>query len=355
MADRLLLPPRPSMALVASLAVAITLTTLAAPADPANVFPEGSLEDLNGGAAKGWTLQPGAELKAEGGNHYLQFTSPDAKQSAWALATLRLDPEWAALRVTARLKATGLKLGPEAWHKANCILNFRTADGKDAGYPTGPTLSADSDWVTQTVTVDIPKHAVALHLQPGLWASGGVMCLDDVSIVPVEKTGLFPGPIVRLDPKKGFVEGQFETLAADGAQPQGWGEWPAVAQLLAQDGTHWVRITNHNPKATPAIRANLRLPQACGTLHLSVRLKATGLKCGPEPWQNARVVISPRTGDGAPLPSLPGPTLTQDSDWQTLETTVSPTPETRYLVLWIGLWQATGVFEFDEVQVRATE
>lgn len=105
----------------------------------------------------------------------------------------------------------------------------------------------------------------------------------------------------------------------------------------------------------PAIRANLRLPQACGKLRLSVCLKATGLKCGPEPWQNVRIVVSPCNADGQPLPSLPGPGLTQDSDWQTLETTLTPSPETRYLVLWIGLWQATGVLEIDDVQVRVAE
>ena len=121
-----------------------------------------SNEQLEGNAAKGWKLLPGAELKAEGANHYMQFTNTDPKQSAWALATLKLDPDWGALRVSARIKVTTLKVGPEGWHNARCILNFRTADNKDAGYPQGPLLTADSDWVTQTVTVDIPKNATAL-------------------------------------------------------------------------------------------------------------------------------------------------------------------------------------------------
>jgi hypothetical protein len=355
MGNRLRLPRRPLIAFVASLAAVLPMAGLAAPAELANIFPEGSFEQLNGGAAKGWTLQPGAELKAEGSNHYLQFSSADGKESAWALGTLKLNPEWEALRVTVRLKATHLKPGPEAWHCAHCILNFRTADGKDAGFAEAPKLTRDSDWVTQTVTAEIPKNAVVLHLQPGLWASAGVMCLDDVVITPVEKPGPFATSVVRVRPDTGFAEGQFETLSADGKQPQGWGEWPAGAELAEQGGNHWVRLTNRNPKAMPAIRANLRLPQACGELRLTARLKTTGLKCGPDVWQNARVVISPCTADGQPLPSLPGPALTQDSDWQTLETTLTPSPETCYLVLWIGLWQATGVLEIDDVQMRAAE
>jgi hypothetical protein len=327
----------------------------AAGAEPANIFPQGSFELLEGGAPKGWTLLPGAELKAEGDNHYLQFTGVEGKDSAWALATLPLDPEWSTLKVSARLKVTNLKCGPEGWHKANCILNFRTAEGKDAGYPGGPSLSADSDWGTQTVTVDIPKNAASLHLQPGLWASAGVMCLDDVTITPVERPGLFSGPIVRLDRETGFREGTFEMLSADGAQAQGWSEWPLVAQLAEHDGNHWLRISNSNTKAMPAIRANVRLPSGCQSVRVSARLKASGLRCGREPWQNARVVISPCRADGQPLGSLPGPALTQDSDWQTVETTLALAAETRYLLLWVGLWQATGVLEVDDVQVWVVE
>jgi hypothetical protein len=355
MENGLHLPTRLRLALATGLAAAYQMLAPAAAAEPANVFPEGSCELIENGAARGWTLQPGAELRAEGANHYLQFSSADGKESAWALGVLKLNPDWEALRVTVRLKATGLKPGPDAWHCAHCILNFRTADGKDAGFADSPRLTRDSDWVTQTVTAEIPKNAVALHLQPGLWVSSGVMGLDDVVIVPVDKPGPFVVPALPLRPDGGFVEGTFEVLSADGNQAQGWSEWPAVAELVAADGNHWVRLGNRNPNATPAIRANLRLPPTCRTLRLSVRLKASGLKCGPEPWQNARVVLSPCTADGEPLPSLPGPALTQDSDWQTLTTTLTPSPQTRYLVLWVGLWQATGVLEIDDVRVQALE
>jgi hypothetical protein len=355
MTERLRLPEFSIVVLVAGLAAVLQMAGPAAAAEPANLFPEGSCEFIENGAAKGWTLQPGAELKAEGANHYLQFSSADGKESAWALGTLKLKPEWEALQVTARLKATDLKPGPEAWHCAHCILNFRTADGKDAGFAESPKLRRDSDWVTQTVTVEIPKGAAALHLQPGLWAARGVMCLDDVVITPVEKPGPFAGPVVRLSKDTGFAEGQFETLTADGSQAQGWSEWPTVAMLVGEGGNHWARITNRNPTAMPTLRANLRLPPACKSLRLSVRLQARDLRCGPEPWQQARVVISPCTADGQPLPSLPGPALAQDSAWQTLETTLAVTPETRYLVLWVGLWQATGSLDVDDVQVTVIE
>ncbi len=355
MTERLRLPEFPIVILAACLAAGLQWSGLAAAAESANLFPAGSCELIENGAARGWTLQPGAELKAEGANHFLQFSSTDGKESAWALGTLKLDPEWEALQVTVRLRATDLKPGPEAWHCAHCILNFRTADGKDAGFAESPKLTRDSDWVTQTVTVEIPKKAVALHLQPGLWAASGVMGLDDVVIIPVVKPGPFAAAAVPLSKDTGFVAGQFEALTADGIQAVGWSEWPAGARVLATTGNHWAQITNRNPKAMAAIRANLRLPPACKSLRLSVRLQATNLRCGPESWQNARVVISPCDVDGQPLPSLPGPALTQDADWQTLEATLAVTPETRYLVLWVGLWQATGTLGIDDVQVTVIE
>jgi hypothetical protein len=340
---------------LAGICAALVAVRTAPAADPVNVLPHGNFETLDGATPKGWKIMGTAELKTDGANHYLQFTNTDHKTSAWALATLQLDPEWGALRVSARIKATDLKNGPEGWHNARCILNFRTADGKDAGYPQGPLLTADSDWVTQTVTVDIPTNATALHLQPGLWAATGVMGLDDLIITPVEKPSLFPGPIVRLDKDAGFPDGTFETLAADGMLPRGWGEWPVVAQLVNQDNNRWVKITGQNPKAMPTIRTNIRLPPGCKSLRISARMKTTGLKCGTEPWQNARIVVSPCDANARPLPSLAGPALANDSDWTTLETVVSPLPETRYLVLWAGLWQATGVLEIDDVQVTLVE
>ena len=185
-------------------------------AEPPNVLPEGSFELLDNGVAKGWELMPGAELKTDGTNHFLQFTNTDHKASAWARAVLKLDPGWSALRISARLKATKLEVGPDGWNNARCILNFRTADGKDAGMPPPPLLTADADWGTQTVTVDIPKNAATLHLQPGLWAATGVMCLDDVTIIPVEKTVLSPEPMARASQESSSAKG-----AVDSVLPRG--------------------------------------------------------------------------------------------------------------------------------------
>ena len=321
--------------------------------EPANVFPQGNFETLEGGRAKGWTLQPGAELKTEGANHYLQFTSTTGG-SAWALGTLKLDPEWSALRVSARMKVAGLKLGSAGWHNARCILSFRTAGGKDAGFPEPPKLTSDSDWVTQTVTVEIPENAASLHLQPGLWGCQGVMGLDDVVITPVEKPAPFDFRVVGLHKERGLVEGAFETLSTDGKQPQGW-EWHLWARLSSARGNHWAKITNENPLAMPAIRTVIRVSPSVRKVLITARMKASGLKCGPEPWQNARVVVSPCAADGQPLPSLAGPALSKSSDWASVESVAALDPATRYLVLWAGLWQATGVLEIDDIQVTPTE
>ena len=54
-----------SIALAACLTASLHVTGMAAPPEPVNVFPEGSFEQLEGNAAKGWKLLPGAELHAE--------------------------------------------------------------------------------------------------------------------------------------------------------------------------------------------------------------------------------------------------------------------------------------------------
>ncbi len=316
-----------------------------------NVFPAGSFELLDGGQPRGWNLLPGSAVRTDGANHYLEFTNADPKNSAWAMATLKLDPEWGSLRVSARLRVANLKLGSAGWHNARLILNFRTADGKDAGFPEGPQLRADSDWVTQTVTVDVPATAATLALQPGLWGCTGVMGLDDIVVTPVVKPSPFAGPLLRLDPQRGLVEGSFETLTDDGRQPVGW-EWSPAARLMGGAGNHWVRLTNRNPLAAPAIRANLWVRPGTRALTIKVRLKTAGLKCGADPCGHARLVVSSRTIDDEPLASVIGPGVTTDTaDWADLSTIVAVPPTARYLVLWIGLWQATGQLDIDDVRV----
>jgi hypothetical protein len=55
--------------------------------------------------------------------------------------------------------------------------------GKMVGtYPAIPDLTANSDWVTKEVALQVPTDATQLQLQPGLWGSKGLFEIDDLVV-----------------------------------------------------------------------------------------------------------------------------------------------------------------------------
>jgi beta-galactosidase len=73
--------------------------------------------------------------------------------------------------------------------------------GKMVGtYPAIPDLTANSDWVTKEVTLQVPTDATQLQLQPGLWGSKGVFEIDNLAVrVASTTTAPVPAPSVAAD------------------------------------------------------------------------------------------------------------------------------------------------------------
>ena len=95
-------------------------------------------------------------------------------------AYVRVAPEIESLTISARLKATNLKVGTEGWHDARVAMSF---EGTSSGYPAQvPELAADSDWVTKAVELKVPKGATRLNIQPAMFHCTGVFELADLTV-----------------------------------------------------------------------------------------------------------------------------------------------------------------------------
>jgi len=86
---------------------------------------------------------------------------------------VKLSPEIESLTISARLRATNLKVGEEGWHDARVALCF---EGGSFGYPAQvPELAADSDWVTKSVETEgaqgsnPPEHSTAMFRCTGVF------------------------------------------------------------------------------------------------------------------------------------------------------------------------------------------
>jgi beta-galactosidase len=152
-----------------------------------NLLPQGSFE--NPGADTGWAesfkIPNNQEFRVVSGQgkHWLRIENQDAgRQLDYVHAYVKLNPQIASLTVSARLKATNLKIGKEGWHTARVAMSF---EGGSFGYPAEvPELRADSDWVTKSVELKVPMGATRLNLQPAMFYCTGVFEIADLMVTP---------------------------------------------------------------------------------------------------------------------------------------------------------------------------
>ena len=137
-----------------------------------NLLPQGSFErpGVNTEWAEGFNIpnNPEFQVVSEGNRHWLRIENRDAgRQLDYAHAYVRVAPEIESLTISARMKATNLKVGKEGWHDARIAMSF---EGGAFGYPPEvPELRADSDWVTKSVDLKVPKGATRLNIQPAMF------------------------------------------------------------------------------------------------------------------------------------------------------------------------------------------
>ncbi len=155
---------------------------------PVNLLPQGDFK--NPGASTEWAEgfnipRNSQEFKivSENGKSWLRIENHDAgRQLDYVHAYVKVTPEMESLTISARLKSTNLKAGPEGWHDARVAMSFE--EGSFGYPPQVPELAADSDWVTKSVELKVPKGATRLNIQPALFRCTGVFEIADLTVTP---------------------------------------------------------------------------------------------------------------------------------------------------------------------------
>jgi hypothetical protein len=165
--------------------------TLAQTAGGKNVLTNGSFDKLDkAGKSTGWNgFSPNAKLVKEtraGGaiNHYVVVAPNHKGHAPYVTSQLQLKPQWKTLRISARMKASKVKMGAQGWQGPRLSLNFKDAKGKTVSQIGGPRLSKDSNWKTISQDVDVPKNAKTLEIQVAVFGPRGEFSVDDIKIVP---------------------------------------------------------------------------------------------------------------------------------------------------------------------------
>ena len=152
-----------------------------------NLLPQGDFKNpgINTAWAEGFNIPQNQEFQvlSENGQSRLRIENHDAgRQLDYVHAYVRITSEIESLTVSVRMKATHLKVGAEGWHNARIAMSF---EGSESGYPSQvPELTADSDWVTKSVDLKVPKGATRLNLQPAMFHCTGVFEIADLTVTP---------------------------------------------------------------------------------------------------------------------------------------------------------------------------
>ncbi|MGO9209503.1 MAG: hypothetical protein ACLP2H_05240 [Terriglobales bacterium] len=152
-----------------------------------NLLPQGDFKNpgANTGWAEGFNIPGNQEFQviSERGKCWLRIENHDAgRQLDYVHAYVRVTPEIESLTISARMKAANLKVGTEGWQDARVAMSF---EGGSFGYPAQvPELAADSDWMTKSVELKVPRGATRLNIQPAMFHCTGVFEIADLTVTP---------------------------------------------------------------------------------------------------------------------------------------------------------------------------
>ncbi len=244
---------------VACLLVAAFCTL--AQAQQGDVLEIGSF-DRNG---QGWqvTDKSRSGFVSQGGNRFCRLVRK-TQGTAMIQADIPLKPQWSAVVLRVRMRATKLRTGSNGWENARVQMVFLDANGQRVGqWPGVPSLSDNADWTQLEVRNTIPTGAKSLRIQPALMNCVGVADFDDIQVLPVipgrlpagEKTSWGKEPDEKPAPGRGRIclNGwwRFAPVAKTDKIPFGWirvpgswsrsGSWQyaAVSQLVTNRGPGW--------------------------------------------------------------------------------------------------------------------
>ncbi len=169
-----------------ALSVLGILLTAAGAASPAtNLARNGSFDSGIEGWGHGAARGQGVSITSAESNAWLVLDGP-----ASVSQRLPIDPDWLALRVTARMRTTGVVVGQEGWQDARLAMDFKDASGKHLSpWPNVFHATGTTAWAKHERTYKIPPGATCLDLNPAMFGSAGKVEFDDIAVTVAHAKG----------------------------------------------------------------------------------------------------------------------------------------------------------------------
>ncbi len=154
------------------------------------------------------------------------------------------------------------------------------------------------------------------------------------------------------------TNGDFETATLEATWPDDWSRPKAGSSSWEkEDDRHCIRINTTEPGETVLIYRVIPVPADAKALEMSLRARVIGLKCGPQPWFDARIMADFKTPTGQKLKGARPLAFRKDTDgWVERKVRFLVPSGGVALEIMPTLFQAySGSFDIDELQVTVID
>lgn len=182
-------------------AVLISLTSWCSAQD-VNILEEGNFETAKdktpvGFKWSGFAGDPSVtpnkfELVTEEGNQFVRLTVPPATGKQVANVELKepipLPLDWTALNISVQMRMRDYVQGSEPWHGGKLFVKFTGEANEPIGNEV-PVVSLKNNaesWTKLGKEITIPSGAKNFSISVGMLGSGGILDVDNLSVVPIK-------------------------------------------------------------------------------------------------------------------------------------------------------------------------
>lgn len=279
----------------------------------------------------------GVKFLAEEKNHFLRLESAKPGETVLLYHSLKIPAEVRALKLSLKMRCTGLKPGKQSWFDARILLELKDKEGnKLPGSPSPPYVRKDTaGWIERSVSFLLPKGAHTLELMPALFqVEQGTLDIDDVVLTAVDPAPLIEEAKVKaaaaqakrdkdaatkraraaaLLEKEGslIANGSFEADEKNDGVPDQWGKLKDAMSYEVENGNRFLRLKSPKPGEMVLLYREIELPANLEALELTWRQRITDLKPGKENYFDARIMLEFKDESGKKLPNKPSPPNTR--------------------------------------------
>lgn len=152
--------------------------------------------------------------------------------------------------------------------------------------------------------------------------------------------------------------GDFETSTQEANWPDYWSHPQAGSSSWEmEEGKRYLRLNATAPGEAVLVYRIITIPSGVKALELSLRARVIGLKCGPQPWFDARVMTDFKNPAGVKIKGAKTINFRKDTDGWVERKVRFAVPEGAVAIeIMPTLFQTySGTFDLDELQLKAID